>query len=109
MPISNGPFLRFGRLDSFSHQERFIIQHIGVEIIPDKNDDTSLAELLLITALFFFGLVFLLEPATATVGAFSDFVEMFPDPATLGPYGAIYALISLLLGTGGFLKNKFGG
>lgn len=77
--------------------------------MSEKDDNTSLVEWLLITALFCLGLVFLVEPTTATVGAFSDFVEMFPDPATLGPYGAIYALISLLLGTGGFLKNKFGG
>lgn len=74
-----------------------------------ENTDTSGIEWLVIIVLLLVGVVFLAKPATATVGAFADFVDAFPSPNTLGPYGSFVAALSLLLGSGGVVRNKLGG
>lgn len=69
---------------------------------------TSTGEWIVTGLLLIIGLIFLVKPATATIGAFTEFVDAFPSPNALGPNGSLVALVALLSGAGGFMRNKFG-
>lgn len=71
-----------------------------------SDGETSAIEWVLLGMLFFVGAAFLVKPASVTIGVFVDFVETFPDPTTLGPYGNLLALVSMLLGGGGLVRKK---
>lgn len=70
------------------------------------DNSTSTGEWIVIALLLITGVIFLAKPATATIGAFVDFADAFPSPNTLGPNGTIVALVALLFGTGGLVRNK---
>lgn len=69
----------------------------------DGDGETSPAEFALLIALFGFGALFVIKPTMMTIGDFADFLDAFPEPSALGPYGHILAAFSMALGGTGML------
>lgn len=75
--------------------------------MSSTNDgETSTIEWVLLVILLLVGVSFFIKPALVSTGALVDFVDAFPDPAQLGPYGSLLALVSMLLGGGGLIRKK---
>lgn len=72
-----------------------------------RNGETSLGEAILVVSLIFVGLYLAIYSFSVPLDVYVDFFESIPNPGSLGLYGQIGSLGSLLLGLVGLLRVPY--